>query len=514
MAGARLSSRSAGRVAGLAVVCAVTCGVAAVAFGVRPGPSGALAAAVALLALTVLLIRPCCFVPEPTTSGPRIDFFQPGTVMAIFYVVYLLVPGWYVFAVLDFVSNWTHPEYPAEPLVLATFALGAVGLVAFGLGYRLQFPGARPPSAAGGAPWSDSGPLLVRRLPAFIVVFLVVGVVLKVAHLRALGDGSGDVGRGLLPEVSEDLELRFGGIPYFLSQLFDVGAILFLFRAMLVRRHRGVAAVVQGAAAVAAFLLSGKRSAVFPFVLFPVVWYHYLYRPISVKRGVGLMAVGGVLAAVLLFVRILGPRLFEDGLASIERVSEVSTTPLAFYLNSPELAIFDMTELAVQDRERLLHAAGGPGSVLKYNLGPLMYIVPRAVWPDKPTFIDLGQVFYQAIINGNENVGFSVGILGGFFLYGGLVAVIVGMFAIGVAFRAFYNARRRRLHDPASVFISGTVFWMCFQYLRFGTLGFTLLLFLQTQATGVVLVWLLSRPWPGQRAGGSSSAALPPAALP
>ena len=192
----------------------------------------------------------------------------------------------------------------------------------------------------------------------------------------------------------------------------------------------------------------------------------------------------------------------------------MSTTPLAFYFNSPELAIFDMTELAVQDRERLLHAAGGPASVVEYNFGPLLYVVPRAVWHDKPTFIDLGQVFYQAIVSGNPNVGFSVGILGGFFLYGGVVAVIVGMFGIGVAFRALYNGRKRRLRDPASVFIYGTVFWMCFQYLRFGTLGFTLLLFLQTQVPGVVLVWLLSRRWPGRSPGGNSPVAVGPGALP
>jgi len=486
----------------------VACAVAAVAFGVGDGASPALGLTVALVALTVALLRPCCFVPEPNESGHRIDFFQPGTVVAIFYVVYLLVPGWYVFASLDFVSNWVHPQYPAEPLVLATFGLAAVGLAAFGLGYRLRFPHTPRVAGLGAGASPDSGPLLVRRLPVLIGAFLVVGGIFKVAHLRALQGSWGDVGGSLLPAVGEDPELQFGGIPYFLSQLFDLGAILLLFRAILVQRHRVVAAVVAGAAAVAAFLLSGKRTSVFPFVLFPVVWYHYLVRPISVRRGVVLMAVGAVLAAVLLFARILGPRLFEDGLESINRVTEVSTTPLSFYLNSPELAIFDMTELAIQDRQGLLHAAGGPGSVVRYNLGPLMYVIPRAVWPDKPTFTDLGQVFYQTIINGNRNVGFSVGIIGGFFLYGGVLATILGMFVIGVAFRALYEARRRRSRDPAFVFVYGTVFWMCFQYLRFGTLGFTLLLFLQTQATGVALVWLLSRPWPGQRSGQSGPVAL------
>ncbi len=487
-----MTSTAALRAGAGAVALLAACLLAGLVVGLGRGPSGAAILSTVLLLLMLVLVRFCCFLPGEASMTGRLDLFQPGAAMAIFYVVYLALPAWHQYANLDFVSNWTHRQVPPEPLVIATFAVALLGLAAFGAGYR-AWPRSTP---ALPALTSVEPETLARRLGPVIALFLIVGALFKIAHVHAVGGVSG-LFLNLSPTLREALEERFGGIPYFLSTLFDWGALLLLFRAFLLRRGRRLAVGVAIVAAALAFLLSGKRSAVLPFLLFPLVWYHYLRRPITIAQGAWLFAAGAALASTLLFARILGPRVFEGGLASVKGVTEVSASPVTFYLNSPELAIFDMTELVLQDRDRLQQAAGGAvGGAVKYNLLPILYVVPRSVWPDKPTFTDLGQVLYQSIIGGEQNVGFSVGILGGFYLFGGIVGLIVGMAAAGAAFRWAYERRRRLVHDPASVFAYAILFWLCFQYVRFGTLGFTILFFLQTQAVGLAVVWLLSRRWP------------------
>ena len=73
-----------------------------------------------------------------------------------------------------------------------------------------------------------------------------------------------------------------------------------------------------------------------------------------------------------------------------------------FFINSPDLAGFDMTVLAVQDRASLLHEVGGRfWGALQYNFVGALYLIPRLLWPGKPTYTDLGTFFYQHA-GGNE----------------------------------------------------------------------------------------------------------------
>lgn len=229
-----------------------------------------------------------------------------------------------------------------------------------------------------------------------------------------------------------------------------------------------------------------------PFLLFPLLWYHYCIRRIRLMQAVFYIGIGAVLMVLLLFARTVGPHVIATGQLLTTETADVFLTPLEFLLNSPELAVFDMTMLTVQDRESLLHVIGGPlWGGLQYNLLTLAYLVPRFLWPGKPVFTDLGHVYYQFAVGGRDDVGFGVGIVGGLYLFGGFFGVLLGMFLIGVLFRWIYETLQPWSRAPRSVFLYAVLFWMAFQFLRFGTLGFTLLFFIQFQLVGVVIAFLL-----------------------
>jgi len=247
--------------------------------------------------------------------------------------------------------------------------------------------------------------------------------------------------------------------------------------------------VLTGVAVVLVYILTGKRSAVMPFLFFPLVWYHYLRRPITFRRGLVYLGGGLLLMAALLFMRTLGPVFATGGIFTGDAVS-IATQPARFYLNSAELSVFDMTMMAIRDRAPILHAIGGPvWGGLANNLAPILYIIPRFLWPTKPVFTDVGIVFYDRAIGDVAVQGFAVGIVGGLYLFGGVVGVVLGMFMVGVFFRWAYDSLRPWLQKPWQVLLYSIFLWVAFLFLRFGTLGSTMLFFIQFELVGVLAVF-------------------------
>lgn len=475
-------------------VCALLASVA-----VPPGWEPQHALTLGLLGAAVCLPVWCCFRRTPRhLAGP--DFFEPGMLLALFFYLYVVIPGFYVWSSLDYRSHWIDPQWPRERLFHATLAISLLGLVAFRIGYRsnlhaLQLAELRSTLSSRAARWSPIA-------PAAIIVMLAVGLAFKLQHLAAIGGLSPNALLFLSPTYTSESAVRISGIAALLESFFDWGALLLLLRAVVTGRQVALSVVMTFIALGLAFLLSGKRSAVLPFLLFPLVWYHYLRHRLSFGRGLILITSGGLLMAALLLMRILGPHIVRGGLSGNEHIAELLLRPLQFYLDTPELAIFDMTMLAIQDRGPLLHEIGGPfWGGLQYNLSSVAYLIPRFLWPAKPVFSDLGQVFYQWSVGGSADVGFSVGIVGGLYLFGGVIGLLLGMFLVGIAFQWAYRILQPWNRDPVQVFLYGIFFWMAFQFLRFGTLGFTILFFIQFQLVGVLAALILfNRNRPGSAA--------------
>jgi hypothetical protein len=441
-----------------------------------------------LFVLVLVLPIWCCFRRDSVDRRSGIDVFQPGTVAAGFFYLYVVVPALNVWLGLDYRSLWSDPVWPAAPLFRFTLALWILGLVAFRFGYAGGRPVRGRLSGSRGAPPNTSGalPPWPRWATAVAVGMLAIGLPFRLYHLAAFGGLRPDILLFLSPGYQVESGVTITGVPTFFEAFFNWGALLLLYRAVLTNRHRLLAFVILGVALSLAYLLSGKRSAVAPFLLYPLVWWHYLKHRLAVRRAVVYFAIGLTVMSGLLFLRSVGPLLADQGFRLSAVPADIALAPVRFYLNSPDLNVFDMTMLAVQDQGTLLKEAGGPlVGALQYNLVGALYVIPRFLWPGKPAFVDLGAIFYQHSVGGREDVGFSVGIVGSCYLFGGLIGVVVGMWLIGRVLRFVYFALRPWGRHPCSVFLYGIALWMTFHLLRFGQLGGTMAYFYQFELAGV-----------------------------
>lgn len=443
----------------------------------------------ALLSLALALPIWCCLRRHGDPTSPGIDLLQPGTVAAGIFYMYTVIPAFHVWHDLDYHSAWVDPTWPAPPVFRFALVLSLLSLVAFGLGYRIPYrrplPENPPAFDIVRAHWPRAA------LPA-AVAMLVIGFPYRLYHFAAFGGFSRDIFLFLSPGYQVESGVRIAGVATLFEQFFDWGALLFLFDAFANRKRQVLALCVVAVAVAFAYFESGKRSAVVPFLLYPVIWLHYFKRRLSVRRGAVYLSVGGVLVTALLFMRSLGPLLANRGVSLRDVPADVALAPVEFYLNSPDLAVFDMTMLATQDRAALLREIGGAFSGgIQYNVLPFTYVIPRALWPGKPVFSDLGAVFYQHSEGGREDVGFAVGIVGGLYLFGGVIGVLLGMFVVGLLFRMLYDWLAPWRRDPRNVFLYGIAIWTIFHLLRFGEVGGTVVYFYQFDLPGVVVAMLV-----------------------
>jgi hypothetical protein len=78
-------------------------------------------------------------------------------------------------------------------------------------------------------------------------------------------------------------------------------------------------------------------------------------------------------------------------------------------------------------------------------------------------------------------------------LFFGGAGLVVLSFAIGWILEAGYALLRPWAGNAANVALYSILFWMTFQALRFGTLGFVTLLIVQSMLVGIVAVLFLGR---------------------
>ncbi len=444
-----------------------------------------------LLVASMLLPLWLCFFRPHGWPHKRLDLCQPGSVFAIHYYAYVVLPAIMLWWVWD-----SRGEYvTSDPVLLNQgLVLGLIGVGFFGLGYRLG---------------PDFGHLLFRdgrrgpgewlwlrqaACPIAIALLLLVGLIFRLIYFKRYGLSSVDVVRQLNPMLRHSEQVRISGVEIILGQAFDAGILLWVFRCVVGVERSFKILPLLGIGVIFSFLTGAKRSSVAPLLLFYVVWEHYLKRPLGVRKGLVIGALAALLLAGLLLLRALLPLMVSGNLPKLATNSRFSRGMAFYYVNSAEFASFEMILLAIKSRDRLIRAAGGwLTAVLYYNFSFILYLVPHMVWPDKPQMTDLSNVFTRfAVDPGNEITGIAETMFGSLYLLAGLGGVGLGMFVIGVLFRNYYSAMRPWEGRPLRVYLYGVVSLMAFQLLRFGDLSFTAALFIQSHLIEVLPVLVVS----------------------
>jgi hypothetical protein len=275
----------------------------------------------------------------------------------------------------------------------------------------------------------------------------------------------------------------------FFTSFLAWGALLLFYNCLISKKNQVVGFVFVLLVFIAQYVIAGgKRSYIAPLLIFPIMWHHYLRRPISIRRGLFYLGGGFFLMAILLLFRIVVPLTIAGGSRYEIAVGSILQKPINFYFNTPELAMFDMIMLCIRSQEEILAAGGGwVNEFFDYNIFPGLYFIPRLLWVDKPVFHDIGQLVFSSFIGPETHVGFAIGIFGVLYLFGGILGIFVGMVFLGIICKSLYYRFRPFEMNPRVIFGYSLFIWILFMFLRFGTIGFTVLFVTQKLFIGVII---------------------------
>lgn len=433
----------------------------------------------------------------PTTRDNlnRVDVFHPALLFLVFYFVYYLGSSAILVFLQDYQSSWVGiGTTPGATVNIAIF-LGIVSVACFGIGMRLK-------TFAPNIGFLRQRVMRSRRQVGTIAtIFIAIGLAAKLYHLSLYGSLGTDTLLYLSPSRRASLELGASQTILALGSMADWGCLLYLFSSMVQVKDKSQPSKGSIAAwalliciALLSFVISGKRSAILIFMLPPLIWAHYLRQQFSISKATVFLALGGAVIAMGLMARIVIPLLAEGSNPSDyigTGFAEIST----FYLETAELSTFDMVLAAILNREAILEAMGSNTllSFLHYTFGTFVVFIPRAIWPDKPVYEDTGHIFFQFITGSDAPVGFAVTVWGTTYLFFHVVGIVIGFLLLGWLVKSAYALLSPLRRNVPALFLYAIFYWMLFQFLRFGTLGFTFLYFIQSMISGVFAIALASR---------------------
>jgi hypothetical protein len=314
-----------------------------------------------------------------------------------------------------------------------------------------------------------------------------------------LGPLSTDVFRYLSPSANRALGINISQSFIMLEAMLDWAALLSIFYYIVRYKETGktngwwLILLVVVIIALFDYVVSAKRSGVIPFFLLPLIWYHYIIKRLSIIRAGIFFFVGTILIAGLLMARIVLPLLAQN-LTPTDYIGQNPSETLAFYIDTGEWSTFDLIAASGVQRDELLTQAGGPIlGFLKYSFSTLIIFIPRALWPGKPGYEDLSQVYYRVLVGSDEGIGFAPTIWGTSFLLFHLAGLMIGMYVLGWLFKGVYVMLQPQNGRPLNVFFYSIFYWLAFQFVRFGTTGFVIIMFVQSMIVGVFAVLFLWR---------------------
>ncbi len=453
-----------------------------------------------LVVLSAIFTLSWC-VPLARGSKAKVDWFHPAILILVFYWIYFLFSGAWLWLVHDYQSTLVDLGTHAPSVVNEVFCLGFLSVAAYGIGARSRRLFARAFARGDSAGRPVFVPLTIgsKEIAIIALPYFILGSAFKTYHILQLGPLSTDILLYLSPSASADLGLSISQFVIMMESMLDWSVLLAVLSIMESYRRTGrvrswwwVGPAVVAVAAID-YIVSGKRSSVIFFMLLPAIWYHYLIHRLSRKSALFVGAAVAIAIIGLLVGRVVLPLVTRD-LSPTDYIGVNVLDVLVFYVDSSELSSFDMVAATLVYGGDLLHAAGGSlGGFIEFTFGSLVVFVPRLVWPGKPDYLELGQIYRSVLIGPQEGMGFSVTIWGAQYLFFGLAGLLTSLFVIGWFLEAAYALFRPWSGSAATVVLYSILFWMTFHALRFGTLGFVTLLIVQSMLVGIVAMLVIGR---------------------
>ena len=273
----------------------------------------------------------------------NIDWFHPSILVLLVYFVYLIIPGIWIWLYHDYQTIWVNLGSNYINTFNSVFVIGIVSIYSFGFGMR-----AKPILLSKNHRKKKSRRWLLKwkYFPVIFLFFLLIGSLSKYYHLSLLGPFTIDIFQYLSPSAKRGLGINISQLNLVLESMLDWAALLSIFYLIInykINRKKKwwfLVLLFTLIVSVLDYIVFAKRSVIIPFVLLPMIWYHYSVKRFSVNRfGVAILSIL-VISALFLMARILVPMLVQN----LSPTDVVGKTPLeisSYYLDSPEFASFE-----------------------------------------------------------------------------------------------------------------------------------------------------------------------------
>lgn len=346
-----------------------------------------------------------------------------------------------------------------------------------------------------------------------LVLLVVVGLTIKLAMIVSVGGMEGAVIRlssnassaaGLAEFESSMIGMRT------LSGMADGAATWGLIQAL--KGRKGIVAWSLALTMILAvsYLTTGKRLLFLIPVICVAIAIHVYVRPLTVRMFPALF--GGMLAIglVTLFARIFIPAAAAGISIDLGQVQYADGSALSFYFYSLEFSTIEMISVAISQADNIVAMFGGAiEAFATTNVAPLLYLVPRAIWSEKPElFLDLSYGISAALGSTHiedPTVGYASTLVGTSFILSGPVGTVIVMLLLGIIASRIDGALLDSDWSIVRVFLYGILVVACFHFFRQGTLGWTFIVTI-VQQLGLILSVVFLSVLSGR---GSRSASLP-----
>ncbi len=445
--------------------------------------------------LVLLSISFACIWCIPAAKNKldnRVDWFHPSILFLLVYLAYFIFPGIWLWLANDYTPNWIFLGKDPAYNINSVFFLGIISVAAFGVGVRAKF--ALP------SKFIQSHSNLFQRQEVYgvIIVFFVIGSGFKIYHLSLITPLVSDIFSSLSPTMRRDLQINISFSYLILESMLNWSILLAIFYYIANYSKTGIKKggiiifLLFSIVILLDYIVSAKRSEIIMLIILPVIWWHYIITPLNIRVAATYFILCVASIGALLILRISLPLISQD-IDSVDVIGSNLSEILDFYFNTPEWSTFEMITASFVQREALLEQAGGSiWGFIKYTFGTLFVFIPRFIWADKPGYDDLSHVYFQFVTGIDETVGFAPTLWGASFLFFHIGGLIFGMCLFGIICKGVYTMLSPWKGKPISIFYYSIFFWITFQFIRFGTMGFTLLYFIKAILIGVIAALFLS----------------------